>query len=347
MTGADSVPGVDAAVDLEALGGYLREQGVVFDGNLHATRLSGGKSNLTFRLTDDGDGAWVLRRPPLAGLTPSAHDMAREYRVTHALQGTEVPVAPTVALCDDDSVLGAPFTVMGFVDGTVIRAVDDVAALSDTDVAACTEEMIGVLAALHRVDYRAVGLGEFGRPEGYLERQATRWLRQWDHVATEELPDVERLGTKLLAAVPHSSGASLVHGDYRIDNVMLDPVDPGRILAVVDWELSTLGDPLADVAMMCAYRAPELSRVLGFPAAWTDPAIPDTDDLAHRYSLASGSTLAHWDFHLALAYFKIGVVAAGIAHRTRSGAAAGADDAAGAVPEYMRLGLRALEGKEK
>ncbi|WP_182348954.1 phosphotransferase family protein [Tomitella gaofuii] len=334
----------ERALALDPLGAYLAEQTDVV-GTLTATRLAGGKSNLTFRVADEAGTAWVVRRPPLAGLTPSAHDMTREYRVTSALAGSGVPVAPAVALCEDESVIGAPFTVMGFVDGSVVRTADELAALSDADITACTGEMMRVLAALHAVDYAAAGLGDFGRPQGYLERQATRWLRQWEYVATGDLPDVETLGRLLLERIPASSAASIVHGDYRIDNVMLAPDDPGRIVAVVDWELSTLGDPLADVAMMCAYRHPALDSVLGFPAAWTQPRIPAPHDLAESYASATGSDLPHWDFHMGLAYLKIGVIAAGIAHRTKAGADAGEDHAAAAVPEYISLGLAALAGR--
>lgn len=335
----------DRALDLPALAAYLRGRGVEVDEPLYARILAGGKSNLTFAVTDRARRSWVVRRPPLAGLTPSAHDMGREYRVTSGLADSGVPVAPAVALCEDDAVIGAPFTVMGYVDGRVVRTADQLAALSDAQITACTDEMMRVLAALHSVDYRAAGLGDFGRPEGYLQRQATRWLRQWEHVATGDVPDVQRLGTRLLERVPESPAAAIVHGDYRIDNVMLAPSDPGAVVAVVDWELSTLGDPLADVAMMCAYRHPALDAVLGFPAAWTQDRIPGPDALAQSYAAATGSDLPHWDFYLALAYFKIGVIAAGIAHRAAEGAAAGEDDAASAVPEYMSLGLKALEGR--
>ncbi len=334
-----------AALDLPALAAHLRGLGIAVQGALSATVLAGGKSNLTFRVADEAGTAWAVRRPPLAGLTPSAHDMTREYRVAAALAGSGVPVAPAVTLCEDPSVIGAPFTVMGFVDGRVVRTAGQLDALPDAEVEACIDEMIRVLAALHAVDYEAAGLGGFGRPEGYLERQARRWLRQWEHVATGDVPDVQRLGTRLLERVPASPPAAIVHGDYRIDNVMLAPADPGRIVAVVDWELSTLGDPLSDVAMMCAYRHPLLDAVLGFPAAWTQPRMPGPAGLIERYARATGADLAHWEFYMGLAYLKIGVIAAGIAHRAAAGAPAGEDQAAAAVPEYMSLGLAALRGE--
>src|SRR5699024_10863478 len=159
---------VARALDLDALAGYLRGRGIPVEGALTARRLSGGKSNLTFRVADESGATWVVRRPPLAGLTPSAHDMSREYRVTAALGATEVPVARARALCEDVSVIGAPFTVTDFVDGLVVRTADDLAAVSEGGIEACTEEMVRVLAALHSVDYASVGLGDFGRPQGYL-----------------------------------------------------------------------------------------------------------------------------------------------------------------------------------
>lgn len=317
-------------------------------GELTATRLTGGKSNLTFLVEDEGGHRWAVRRPPMAGVTPSAHDMKREFTVMRGLGGTDVPVPDMIALCTDESVIGAQFLVSGFVDGRVIRSATDLDGLSDAQLGAAIDGMVGALSTLHATDYRDAGLGEFGRPEGYLTRQAKRWLKQWGHVKAEEIPDVERLGNALLdrvAAVEAEAPApSVVHGDYRLDNVMLDHGDPGKVLAIVDWELSTLGDPLSDVAMMCAYRSPQLDRVLGFEAAWSARRVPSPDELAQRFATATGSTLPNWDFYLALAYFKIGVIAAGIAHRTRQGADAGDDDAGSTVPEYMSLGLAALGG---
>ncbi|HEX2074881.1 MAG TPA: phosphotransferase family protein [Geodermatophilus sp.] len=330
-------------LDLDALRAYLAAQGVAFAGPLQAELIAGGRSNLTYAVTD-GASRWVVRRPPLAGLTASAHDMVREWRVTSALQGTPVPVARPVALCEDDSVLGAPFTVVEWVDGIVVRDQEDLAALSDDQVQRTTGGLVEVLVALHAVDVAAVGLTGFGRPEGFLTRQVALWRRQWEQVRTRDFPDLERLQARLADTVPGSSAAAVVHGDYRIDNAILDRSDPAKVRAVVDWELSTLGDPLTDVALMCVYRHPALDVILGIPAAWTSPRLPSADALAENYARVSGRDLGDWPFYLALAHLKLAVIAEGIAHRAHAGADAGRDAAraAEAVPELVAAGLDAL-----
>lgn len=332
-------------LDLPALQRFFDERGVATAGDLRARLISGGKSNLTFEVFDDVS-RWVLRRPPTAGLTPSAHDVAREYRVCEALQDSAVPVAPTVALCEDDAVLGAPFAVTGFVDGQVIRTVDDLDALSDGEIDSCVDELVRVLAALHDVDHRAVGLETFGRPDGYLSRQVALWARQWERVKTRELPDLERLHGLLADAIPQQSSAAIVHGDYRIDNTLVAADDPGRVVAVVDWELSTLGDPLSDLAQMCVYRNPALDVILGEPAAWTSDRLPPVDAIAQRYATATGRRLDHWGFYLGLANFKLAVIAEGITHRHLAGATTGDGFArAGeAAAPLVAAGLTAMEG---
>ncbi|WP_024800299.1 phosphotransferase family protein [Nocardia sp. BMG51109] len=336
-----NLPGMDVA----ALERFLRGQGVAVCGDLRVELISGGRSNLTFTAADDVS-KWVVRRPPVAGLTPSAHDMNREYTVTHALRNSAVPVAKSVAFDAEGTTLGAPMTVVEFVDGTVIRDQDDLAALTDEQVSAGVDELVRVLADLHAVDPHAVGLEKFGRPEGYVARQVNLWASQWDRVKTRELPDVAALHAALSEAVPRHSAASIVHGDYRIDNTILDSADPSRVRAVVDWELSTLGDPLADVALMCVYRAPIFDLVLGSRAAWTSDRIPTADALAQKYATVSGRDLGNWGFYLALANFKLGVIGEGITHRALRGSDAGsaAERAAEATPEFMAAGLRALKG---
>jgi aminoglycoside phosphotransferase (APT) family kinase protein len=306
--------------------------------------ISGGRSNLTYLVFDDKS-TWVLRRPPSHGVTPSAHDMAREYRVVSALAGTGVPVARPVAVCADDSVLGAPFTLVEYVRGQVIRTESDLSLIeSDETVTDCVQGLVSVLADLHSVDVDAVGLGDWGKRDGYLERQVRRWAGQWGRVQRpddERDGDVRRLHDRLARSIPAQSATAIVHGDYRIDNVILDSAAPYRVVAVVDWEMSTLGDPLADVALMCVYREPVFDLVIGVDAAWTSNRLPTAEDIAERYALASGRDLQHWDFHLALAYFKVAVIAAGIAYRQRSfdGSADIADDA---VAPMIAAGLRVL-----
>ncbi|HET8994758.1 MAG TPA: phosphotransferase family protein [Rhodococcus sp. (in: high G+C Gram-positive bacteria)] len=334
-------------LDLPALQRFLSGSGVGVEGELRAELIAGGKSNLTYGIFDDTS-KWVLRRPPTAGLTPSAHDVAREFRITSALQDSGVPVARTIALCEDDAVMGAPFTVVEHVDGRVIRSKDDLDTLTDDEIARCTDELVRVIAALHNVDFRAVGLGELGRPDGYVTRQVKLWASQWGRVKTRELPDLERLHASLTDSIPESPAPSIVHGDYRIDNTILDRNDVGTIAAVVDWELSTLGDPLTDLALMCVYRHPALDDVLGFPAAWTSPRLAANDDLVQRYAVASGRDIAHWDFYMGLAYFKLAVIAEGINHRWRVGATIGDgfDKAGEAVPALVAAGLDAMKGAD-
>ena len=333
-------------LDLEALRGHLAARGVEPAGPLRGELVSGGRSNLTFAVSD-GVSRWAVRRPPLAGLTESAHDMAREYRVTSALVGTRVPVARPISLCADESVLGAPFTVVEWVDGVVVRDRVDLEQLSDEQVRRTTAALVEVLVDLHAVDVTEVRLEGFGRPDGFLARQVALWRRQWDRTRTRDLADLERLHSLLADDVPQSSEATVVHGDYRIDNAILDRTDPATVRAVVDWELSTLGDPLTDVALMCVYRHPALDVILGLPAAWSSPRLASPEELAEEYARRSGRDLAGWPFYLGLAHLKLAVIAEGISHRARAGAGASpdAEGAAAAVPELVAAGLAALRGR--
>jgi aminoglycoside phosphotransferase (APT) family kinase protein len=329
-------------LDLDALAGYLRGQGIAVSGELTATQISGGRSNLTYRLTD-GAGTWLLRRPPLAGRTASAHDVAREFRVCSALYGTDVPVAEPLALCEDESVIGTPFTLTAWVPSVVIRDSVELDPLSDVQVDALVDELVRVLGALHAVDVAAVGLESFGKPQGFLNRQVALWRRQWENFATRDLPDLEALHERLAERVPEQGDSTVVHGDYRVDNTLLDAADPTTVLAVVDWEMSTLGDPLADVALMCTYRDPALDVILSAPAAWTSSRLPDADSLAERYAKATGRELRHWPFHLGLAHLKLAVIAEGIAYRALAGSDPGGGvRAAEVVPPLVAAGLRYL-----
>jgi aminoglycoside phosphotransferase (APT) family kinase protein len=332
--------------ELDAVAGVLVGAGEEFTGPLTAELITGGRSNLTYLLHAD-TARWVMRTPPRAGRTPSAHDVAREFRVTAALRDTEVPVARAVALCEDDALFNGPFAIAEFVPGKTVQTRTQLDELDDDTVAALTDELLSTLAALHRVDHVVIGLERFGRPDGYAARQLKRWAAQWELVGPEELRSfaadvVSRLG----ASVPNQASTGLVHGDFRIDNTILQVAGgASRLEAVVDWELSTIGDPVADVAMMCAYRDPAFDLIVGVPSAWTSPRLPDVTQLAGRYEAAGGVTLAHWDFHMALAYFKIAVIAAGIDHRLRAGAASGAGHATAgeSVPRYLTLASEKAE----
>ena len=326
-----------------ALERFLRAEGIDVDGELTVEMISGGRSNLTYKVYDDTS-TWVVRRPPTSGLTPSAHDMAREWAVTDALASTAVPVAETVAFDREGAVLGAPMTVVRFVPGRVVRTREDLRDLTDEQVADNAAELVRVLAELHAVDPAAVGLEKFGRPDGFVARQVATWARQWQTVKTRELPDVDRLHRALEAAVPTGSAASIVHGDFRVDNTILDAEDVSSVAAVVDWEMSTLGDPLTDVALMCVYRQPVFDAVLGADAAWTSDRYPSAADLVQQYAVRSGREVDNWGFYVALANFKLGVIGEGITHRALSGSdtGAGARNAAEATGEFIAAGLRAL-----
>ena len=230
-------------------------------GELRTVQLiAGGRSNLTYRLDFDG-GQVVLRRPPLGHVLPTAHDMNREYRVLSALNGTAVPVPQPLANCQDADIIGAPFYLMGFVDGLVLRSMQDGEILSPEQAAELSELLASMMATIHGVDYAAVGLADFGRPEGYLSRQLARWQRQWELSNTREMPGYAELVSRLTAGLPQSAEGTLVHGDFRLDNTLVQLTTPARIAAVVDWEMSTLGDPLADLGLTLMY--------------WTDPGDDD------------------------------------------------------------------------
>jgi aminoglycoside phosphotransferase (APT) family kinase protein len=311
--------------ELVAIRQFMQDCGEPVTGPLRPTLISGGRSNVTVRL-DDGSSRWVLRMPPRAGRTPSAHDVGREYRVTRALMATQVPVPPAVALCDDDSTIGSPFAIARFVDGRTIQTRSQLDALDDDVLDATVARLVEVLATLHAVDPAAVGLEGFGRPDGYAERQLRRWTQQWGHVVADDHPGNQlaaETSEALRRTLPGQNRTCIVHGDYRIDNTLLTVEERAEITAVVDWELSTLGDPVADVAMMCAYRLPAFDFVVGEDSAWTSDRLPGPEGLATAYRAAAGHPLDNWEFHLALAYFKVAVISAGIDHRTRAGAAGG------------------------
>lgn len=344
------------ADELSAVAAQMAGAGDSLAGPLSARLIAGGRSNLTFRL-DDGASAWVMRTPPRAGRTPSAHDVAREFRVTSALGATDVPVPPAVVLCEDESLIGGPFAVSGFVPGVTVQTAAQLDALDDAVVSGVVSALASTLAALHRVDHVAVGLERFGRPDGYAERQLKRWSGQWEIVGEAFEDSVKSSAAALVAALrdrlPRQGSTGIVHGDYRIDNTLLTlpwaaaggaASAAPSVAAVVDWELSTIGDPVADVAMMCVYRHPVFDQVIGEPTAWTSPRLPGAAGLAAAYEAAGGVSLVDLDEHLALGYLKLAVIAAGIDHRFRAGATSGAgfDTAGQAVPVLLEEGLAVL-----
>ncbi|MDY7088216.1 MAG: phosphotransferase family protein [Actinomycetota bacterium] len=326
-------------LDLDGVAAFLRGQDVPVTGPLTAELVSGGRSNLTYAVTD-GTHRWIVRRPPLTGLTPSAHDVAREWRVMQALQYSAVPVPPAVALCEDVAYIGAPFAVSAFITGRVVRTRAQLDTCSARELEACVTELVRVLADLHSLDVAEVGLSALGRPDGFLERQVRLWWRQWNEVKSHDWADATTLHSRLVAALPaRSAHIGVVHGDFRIDNTLLDTADVSKVLAVVDWELATVGDVLTDIALMCVYRQPQLDPILGLDAAWASPRLPSAATIAQSYATRRGIDLDHWPFYLALANFKLAVIAQGISYRAADPTAAQAEEA---VPALLAAGLRAL-----
>jgi aminoglycoside phosphotransferase (APT) family kinase protein len=281
--------------------------------------IAGGHSNLTYRVTDAVDHAWVLRRPPLGQVLATAHDMGREHRIISALAPTDVPVAPTIGLCTDESVNGAPFYVMGFVDGTVVRDASVGETLLLEQRLAASESIVDVLARIHAVDLQAVGLDDLGRHEGYIERQLKRWYGQFQKSKTRDLPMLDQVHQSLLRLVPAQGPATIVHGDYRLDNCMLG--DDGRVNAVLDWEICTLGDPLADVGLLMVYwNDPTDEGPATVGGATTLEGFLRRSDLLARYEQISGRDLSAIDYYVAFGYWKLACIVEGVYARYIGGA---------------------------
>ena len=291
------------------------------------TRIAGGHSNLTFRV-DGADGrAWVLRRPPLGHRLAGAHDMEREHRIIAALAPTAVPVAPVAGLCTDTEVDELPFYVMEHVDGLVIRDAESaVQLLGPEGCRRASESIVDTLAAIHAVDPVAVGLGDLGRHEGYIARQLRRWHGNIAAQRTRDLPLLDRVHDALAAAIPEQRGVAVVHGDYRLDNCMLAP--DGTVLAVLDWEICTLGDPLADVGLLLTYwTGPGDDGGAWANSACTAPGFMDRADLAARYAERSGRDLAALDYYVAFAHWKLACIIEGVYARYLGGALGDRDPA--------------------
>ncbi len=297
-------------------------------GELSAAVIAGGKSNLTYQVTD-GTSWWIVRRPPLGHVQATAHDMGREFRAMSALAGTEVPVPRTFAHCADPDVLGAPFYVMERVDGVALRSAAELDERGEGRTSAIAQRLVGVLAALHAVDPEAVGLTEFGRPSGFLERQVRRWGQQLEGSKTQERPQAEMLHRRLTGSIPAEdpSVLGIVHGDYRLDNCLVG--DDDQIHAVVDWEMATLGDTRTDLALMLVYDqlsesaggdiVSDVARAQGYPPRATQLAA-----YAEASGREPGDLAGEMSWHMALAYFKLAVILEGIHYRYLKGQTVGA-----------------------
>jgi aminoglycoside phosphotransferase (APT) family kinase protein len=312
-------------------------------GPLEASLVAGGRSNLTYALTD-GRTRWVLRRPPLGHVLATAHDMTREYRVMRALAPTPVPVPRMVVEHPDPDVLGAPFYVMERVEGVVYRVADDFAPLDGDARERLGHAFVDGLAALHLVDPAAVGLADFGRPEGYLTRQVARWTAQLASSRSREVAGFDELAAGLAEDVPVTQRVSVVHGDYRLDNVIVAADDPGRLRAVLDWEMATLGDPLADLALFALYWEGWGGRDNPISATPAEHGFPPAAALRERYARRTGLHLGDDAWYTAFACFKFAVICEGIHYRHVQGMTVGEGfDRIGAlVPDIVRRGVAAL-----
>ena len=311
--------------------------------------ILGGKSNLTYTVTD-GSTTLVVRRPPLGHVLATAHDMSREYRAMAALSGTDVPVPEMYALCEDPAVMGAPFYVMERAAGTPYKTAAELELLGAERTRAISEDLVDTLGRLHAVDPAAVGLGDFGRPDGYLERQVGRWRKQLESSRSRTIEGIDELADRLSGNIPTSGEGTIVHGDYRLDNVLIDSTDGDRMTAVLDWEMSTLGDPLTDVAVMLAYQQmAEASRGTGVAAAVTDAPLAagylSHDEVLHRYATATDRDVSDIGFHLGLAFFKLAVILEGIHFRFSQGQTLGEgfDTIGDAIGPLVHAGLAATD----
>ncbi len=280
------------------------------------TLVAGGRSNLTFRFTDANGAAYVLRRPPLGHVLESAHDMAREHRIISALAGSVVPVPATHALCEDPEVNGAPFYVMSFVEGQVLHDAEAASHVPEAERQRLGTHVVEVLTGLHLLDPDAVGLGDLGRREAYLARQLKRWNRQWEATKTHEIPEMEETSRLLEEQMPEQVGATIVHGDYRLGNMISGG---GRIRAVLDWELCTLGDPLADVGyLLNSWIEPGEGAV---PVAPTSVGgFPGRDEICARYQQATGRDLGAINYYRAFSHWRLAAIGQGVYKRYLVGA---------------------------
>ncbi|MBA3338307.1 MAG: phosphotransferase family protein [Geodermatophilaceae bacterium] len=306
--------------------------------------IEGGRSNLTYRVADLAENTFALRRPPLSGLLPSAHDMRREHRVISALVGTDVPVPATIGLCTDQDVLGADFYVMDFVTGVVAHDPETVtAALTEAARKNAGEAAVDSLLALHRIDPDSIGLGDLGRGSGYVAGQLKRWSAQVASLPTEPIPGLIDMGDRLAGRLPTQHAVTIAHGDFRFGNLMLDA--GGNVVAILDWELCTRGDPLADLGWLLSYwSAPAGVEALPMALPTSAPGFIGRDEALARYAGGSDLPVEDVDFYIAFAYWRLGAVLAGVYSRSISGAYGhGEAQQRGLSPEGISMLVAAAE----
>jgi aminoglycoside phosphotransferase (APT) family kinase protein len=342
---ADPAP---RGIDLPQLTRWLTRRLPELEPPLGFTRVGEGQSNLTFRVDDAAGNTMVLRRPPLGEILASAHDMEREHRILSGLAAAGARVPQTLAYCDDAEVTGAPFYVMEHVDGLVVTKVETAERLSPEARAAAARSLVQTLTELQAVDLEAAGLEDFKRPESLASRQLRRWTRQWEASKTAELPTIEEVAGLLAARMPEERESVLVHGDYRLDNAVVS--EDGEVRAVLDWELCTVGDPLADVGLLVAYWN-ELGTAAGRAGAlFREPVtavagFPSGAELAAEYARASARDLAELGFWIAFAYWKVAIIVEGVYRRWLNdpGNGSGAGELQPAVARLAGLARAALD----
>jgi aminoglycoside phosphotransferase (APT) family kinase protein len=307
-------------VDIPAVSAWFEANVPGAQGPFEFELIAGGHSNLTFRVTAADGHHLVLRRPPLGHVLATAHDMGREHKIISALGPTDVPVAPALGLCTDDAVNGAPFYVMDFVDGHILRDEAAVQAITPEGRRNASLSVARTLAAIHAIEPDDVGLGDLGKREGYIPRQLKRWYGQWEKSKTRELPQVDEVHDALQARIPEQGPAAIVHGDYRLDNCMTD--DDGEIIAVLDWELCTLGDPMADLGLLMVYwtEADDAQGSMLLTAPTAQEGFLTRKEILDVYADASGRDVSNVDYYTAFGYWKLACIVEGVYARYVGGA---------------------------
>jgi len=325
-------------IDVNAVTGWLETEVPDFVAPFRFHLVAGGRSNLTFEVSDARGRRLALRRPPVSHVLATAHDMGREHRIISALYPVGVPVPEPLGFCADPEVNGAPFYVMSFVDGHILRTAAQASEeLGPNQRRAVGLELAQTLAGLHRLDVDEIGLGDLARREGYIERQLKRWRTQYEAMQVEGVDHgglIERVGDALADSVPTQQRVAVVHGDYRLDNTVVD--DEGRVLAILDWELCTLGDPMADLGILLGYWAEPKDRQV---ALLDSPTLADgfisRDELCAAYAEASGLDVSRAPYYMAFGFWKLACILQGVYARYVGGAAAGDPGSVDGFPAHI------------